>query len=109
MKILEKVEALMFCWGVPSGVATVAFASISNETIIGIEIHSKRKISNIWSFFLYIIWIWMIRSARTMIGNWLIVFLRGRVEGFFKQEGVGSTIQSNDIEHVSHLFLRNKR
>ncbi|CAL0312855.1 unnamed protein product [Lupinus luteus] len=31
------------------------------------------------------------------------------VEGFFKQEGVGSTIQSNDIEHVSHLFLRNKR
>ncbi|KAF1876824.1 hypothetical protein Lal_00035388 [Lupinus albus] len=31
------------------------------------------------------------------------------VEGFFKQEGAGSTIQSNDIEHVSHLFLRNKR
>ncbi|KAJ7941293.1 Protein Ycf2, partial [Quillaja saponaria] len=31
------------------------------------------------------------------------------VEGFFKQQGAGSTIQSNDIEHVSHLFLRNKR
>nr|YP_010012173.1 Ycf2 [Capparis decidua]YP_010012193.1 Ycf2 [Capparis decidua]QOI12600.1 Ycf2 [Capparis decidua]QOI12620.1 Ycf2 [Capparis decidua] len=30
------------------------------------------------------------------------------VEGFFKQQGVGSTIQSNDIEHVSHLFSRNK-
>nr|YP_009526530.1 hypothetical protein [Ammopiptanthus mongolicus]AXV54289.1 hypothetical protein [Ammopiptanthus mongolicus] len=28
---------------------------------------------------------------------------------FFKQQGAGSTIQSNDIEHVSHLFLRNKR
>ncbi|KAH0849812.1 hypothetical protein HID58_096067, partial [Brassica napus] len=31
------------------------------------------------------------------------------VEGFFKQQGAGSTIQSNDIEHVSHLFSRNKR
>ncbi|CAN4123170.1 unnamed protein product [Withania somnifera] len=31
-----------------------------------------------------------------------------KVEGFFKQRGVGSTIQSNDIEHVSHLFSRNK-
>nr|DAD24170.1 TPA_asm: hypothetical protein HUJ06_025633 [Nelumbo nucifera] len=30
------------------------------------------------------------------------------VEGFFKQQGVESTIQSNDIEHVSHLFSRNK-
>ena len=28
--------------------------------------------------------------------------------GFFKQQGVGSTIQSNDIEHLSHLFSRNK-
>ncbi|TYJ04299.1 hypothetical protein E1A91_A12G082600v1 [Gossypium mustelinum] len=28
------------------------------------------------------------------------------VEGFFKQQGAGSTIQSNDIEHVSHLFSR---
>ncbi|KAL8472649.1 hypothetical protein ACS0TY_029745 [Phlomoides rotata] len=31
------------------------------------------------------------------------------VEGFFKQQRVGSTIQSNDIEHVSHLLSRNKR
>ncbi|KAJ0501929.1 Protein Ycf2 A [Helianthus annuus] len=30
------------------------------------------------------------------------------VEGFFKQQGAGSTIQSNDIEHVSHLFSKNK-
>ncbi|YP_009054472.1 hypothetical chloroplast RF21 (chloroplast) [Populus euphratica] len=30
------------------------------------------------------------------------------VEGFFKQQGAGSTIQSNDIEHVSHLFSRKK-
>ncbi|GFP86070.1 protein ycf2 b [Phtheirospermum japonicum] len=29
--------------------------------------YSKRKISNIWSFFLYIIW--MIRSVRTVIEN----------------------------------------
>src|SRR5881227_1355073 len=29
------------------------------------------------------------------------------VEGFFKQ-GAGSTIQSNDIERVSHLFSRNR-
>nr|YP_009872568.1 hypothetical chloroplast RF21 [Hippophae rhamnoides subsp. sinensis]YP_009872587.1 hypothetical chloroplast RF21 [Hippophae rhamnoides subsp. sinensis]WAL33504.1 hypothetical chloroplast RF21 [Hippophae rhamnoides]QKT21882.1 hypothetical chloroplast RF21 [Hippophae rhamnoides subsp. sinensis]QKT21901.1 hypothetical chloroplast RF21 [Hippophae rhamnoides subsp. sinensis]UNZ11166.1 hypothetical chloroplast RF21 [Hippophae rhamnoides subsp. sinensis]UNZ11184.1 hypothetical chloroplast RF21 [H len=29
-------------------------------------------------------------------------------EGFFKQQGAGSTIQSNEIEHVSHLFSRNK-
>nr|YP_010169409.1 Ycf2 [Gardenia jasminoides]YP_010169427.1 Ycf2 [Gardenia jasminoides]WRO38843.1 Ycf2 protein [Gardenia jasminoides f. longicarpa]QRZ04331.1 Ycf2 [Gardenia jasminoides]QRZ04349.1 Ycf2 [Gardenia jasminoides]WRO38844.1 Ycf2 protein [Gardenia jasminoides f. longicarpa] len=29
-------------------------------------------------------------------------------EGFFKQQGAGLTIQSNDIEHVSHLFSRNK-
>uniref|UniRef100_UPI003000FB6C Ycf2 protein n=1 Tax=Amorphophallus tonkinensis TaxID=1720486 RepID=UPI003000FB6C len=31
-------------------------------------------------------------------------------EGFFKQQGAEATIQSNDIEHVSHLFLfsRNK-
>ncbi|KAK7365369.1 hypothetical protein VNO78_39815 [Psophocarpus tetragonolobus] len=31
------------------------------------------------------------------------------VGGFFNQQGAGSIIQSNDIEHVSHLFLRNKR
>nr|QIQ22789.1 Ycf2 [Cistanche deserticola]QIQ22802.1 Ycf2 [Cistanche deserticola] len=30
------------------------------------------------------------------------------VEVFFKQQGAGSTIQSNEIEHLSHLFSRNK-
>ncbi|CAI9284725.1 unnamed protein product [Lactuca saligna] len=30
------------------------------------------------------------------------------VEGFFKQQGAGSTIKSNDVEHVSYLFSRNK-
>nr|UEE84023.1 Ycf2 [Paris guizhouensis]UEE84109.1 Ycf2 [Paris axialis]UEE85047.1 Ycf2 [Paris vaniotii]UEE85305.1 Ycf2 [Paris variabilis]UEE85907.1 Ycf2 [Paris lihengiana]WRK69070.1 hypothetical protein RF2 [Paris sp. SP-2023a] len=32
------------------------------------------------------------------------------IEGgvFFKQQGAEATIQSNDIEHVSHLFSRNK-
>nr|QXO05023.1 Ycf2 [Odontochilus elwesii]QXO05040.1 Ycf2 [Odontochilus elwesii] len=29
-------------------------------------------------------------------------------ESFFKQQGAGATMQSNDIEHVSHLFSRNK-
>nr|AKR81266.1 hypothetical chloroplast RF21 [Cyclanthus bipartitus] len=29
-------------------------------------------------------------------------------EGFFKQQGAEATIQSNDIEHLSHLFSRNK-
>ncbi|KAL7186693.1 hypothetical protein ACSBR2_028422 [Camellia fascicularis] len=30
------------------------------------------------------------------------------LEGFFKQQEARSTIQSNDIDHVSHLFSRNK-
>ncbi|KAL5985168.1 Protein Ycf2 [Asimina triloba] len=30
------------------------------------------------------------------------------VEGVFKQQGAEAIIQSNDIEHVSHLFARNK-
>nr|QAX91661.1 Ycf2 [Diapensia purpurea] len=29
-------------------------------------------------------------------------------EGFFKQQEAGSTIQSNEIEHLSHLFSRKK-
>ncbi|RYR03493.1 hypothetical protein Ahy_B06g082477 [Arachis hypogaea] len=107
-----------------------------NRFIVPLLYLPKRKISNIWSFFLYIIW--MIRSARTMIGNFLIrrniinlnsgqlfeILVKDwiyylmfafrekipiEVEVFFKQQGAGSTAQSNDIEHVSHLFLRNKR
>jgi hypothetical protein len=30
------------------------------------------------------------------------------VEGFCKQQGAGSTIQSNDIEHVSNILTRKK-
>ncbi|CAN6472630.1 unnamed protein product [Victoria cruziana] len=30
------------------------------------------------------------------------------VEGFLKQQGAEATIPSNDIEHISHLFSRNK-
>nr|YP_009747743.1 Ycf2 protein [Lecanorchis japonica]YP_009747747.1 Ycf2 protein [Lecanorchis japonica]QII89423.1 Ycf2 protein [Lecanorchis japonica]QII89427.1 Ycf2 protein [Lecanorchis japonica] len=30
-------------------------------------------------------------------------------DSFFKQQAAGATMQSNDIEHVSHLFSRNKR
>nr|YP_009570739.1 hypothetical protein RF2 [Frankenia pulverulenta]YP_009570756.1 hypothetical protein RF2 [Frankenia pulverulenta]QBC67674.1 hypothetical protein RF2 [Frankenia pulverulenta]QBC67675.1 hypothetical protein RF2 [Frankenia pulverulenta] len=30
------------------------------------------------------------------------------VEGFFKQQGAGSKIQSNDFEHVSHILSRKK-
>lgn len=30
------------------------------------------------------------------------------VGGFFKQQGAESTIQSNEIEHLSHLFSRKK-
>nr|UFP91485.1 ribosomal protein S16 [Corydalis trisecta] len=41
--------------------------------------HSKRKISTIWSFFLYPIRR-MIRSAGTPIGTGLMAFLRGRSE-----------------------------
>uniref|UniRef100_A0A8S0YB53 Ycf2 N-terminal domain-containing protein n=1 Tax=Spirodela intermedia TaxID=51605 RepID=A0A8S0YB53_SPIIN len=69
-------------------------------SIAGIEISFKEKDSKYLEFLFYPIR--MIRSARTLIGNCLI--------GFFKQQGAEATIQSNDIEHVSHLFLfsRNK-
>ncbi|KAK9114224.1 hypothetical protein Syun_021021 [Stephania yunnanensis] len=30
------------------------------------------------------------------------------MDGFFKHQGAGSTIQSNDIEHVSYFLSRNK-
>ena len=46
------------------------------KSLLELRSHSKRKISNIWSSFLYIIW--MIRFVRTMIGNFLIVFLPPR-------------------------------
>ncbi|ESR45548.1 hypothetical protein CICLE_v10003392mg, partial [Citrus x clementina] len=43
--------------------------------------------------------------------NWicyLIFTFREKIPIFLKQQGAGSTIQSNDIEHFFHLFLRNK-
>nr|YP_010873537.1 hypothetical protein RF2 [Justicia betonica]YP_010873556.1 hypothetical protein RF2 [Justicia betonica]WGV34757.1 hypothetical protein RF2 [Justicia betonica]WGV34776.1 hypothetical protein RF2 [Justicia betonica] len=44
--------------------------------------------------------------------SYLMSALREKIsieaEGFFKQQRAGSTIQSNDIERVSHLFSRNK-
>nr|YP_009689001.1 Ycf2 [Paris japonica]YP_009689018.1 Ycf2 [Paris japonica]QEL51632.1 Ycf2 [Paris japonica]QEL51649.1 Ycf2 [Paris japonica] len=51
-----------------------------------------------------------------VLGKDLICYLmsafreKGPIEGggFFKQQGAEATIQSNDIEHVSHLFSRNK-
>ncbi|KAF4355160.1 hypothetical protein G4B88_018050 [Cannabis sativa] len=113
----------------------VQFSALTTEKRIDQILLSLTQISNIWSFFLYIIW--MIRSARTMIGNclirrniinlnsaqlfeilvkdwicYLMFAFREKIpieaKGFFKQQGAGSTIQSNDIEHVSHLFSRNK-
>nr|YP_009569492.1 hypothetical protein RF2 [Physena madagascariensis]QBC68873.1 hypothetical protein RF2 [Physena madagascariensis] len=50
-----------------------------------------------------------------LVNHWICylmsAFLEKRpieVEGFFKEQGAGSTIQSNEIEHLSHLFSRNK-
>ncbi|KAL3039458.1 hypothetical protein AAZX31_01G187700 [Glycine max] len=48
------------------------------KPLLELRSHSKRKVSNIWNSFLYIIW--MIRSVRIMIGNFLIVFLQERGE-----------------------------
>ncbi|KAL2943773.1 Protein Ycf2, partial [Bienertia sinuspersici] len=47
------------------------------KSLLEFRSHSNTKISNIWSFPLYIVW--MIRSTRTMIQNCLIIFL------FFKE------------------------
>uniref|UniRef100_UPI0030DE5A10 hypothetical chloroplast RF21 n=1 Tax=Herniaria glabra TaxID=115624 RepID=UPI0030DE5A10 len=51
----------------------------------------------------------------TLVKHWICYLMSAfrekipiEVEGFFKQQGAGSTIQSNDIECVSHLFSRNK-
>nr|WJZ10347.1 Ycf2 [Neocinnamomum caudatum] len=50
-----------------------------------------------------------------LVKNWICYLMSSfrekrpiGVEGFFKQQGAEVTIQSNDIEHVSHLFSRNK-
>nr|YP_010460379.1 Ycf2 protein [Citrus indica]YP_010460397.1 Ycf2 protein [Citrus indica]UUC05669.1 Ycf2 protein [Citrus indica]UUC05687.1 Ycf2 protein [Citrus indica] len=50
-----------------------------------------------------------------LVKNWICYLMFAfrekipiEVGGFLKQQGAGSTIQSNDIERFSHLFLRNK-
>nr|QVO59399.1 Ycf2 protein [Aconitum scaposum]QVO59416.1 Ycf2 protein [Aconitum scaposum] len=65
----------------------------------------KRNISNLNSGQLFEI----------LVKHWICYLMSAfrekrpiEVEGFFKQQGAGSTIQSNDIEHVSHLLSRNK-
>ena len=45
--------------------------------------------------------------AENLVKDW-IGYLIFEVDGFFKQQVAVSTIQSNDIEHDSYLFLRNK-
>nr|AYP33516.1 hypothetical chloroplast RF21 [Heliconia acuminata] len=111
---------------------------ISNETVAGIEISFKEKDSKYLEFLFLSYTDdpirkdhdWELfdrlspRKKRNIInlnsgqlfeilGKDLICYLMSafrekRREGFFKQQGAEATIQSNDIEHVSHLFSRNK-
>nr|YP_010015736.1 hypothetical protein RF2 [Rhipsalis baccifera]YP_010015745.1 hypothetical protein RF2 [Rhipsalis baccifera]QOI72720.1 hypothetical protein RF2 [Rhipsalis baccifera]QOI72729.1 hypothetical protein RF2 [Rhipsalis baccifera] len=111
---------------------------ISNETVAGIEISFKEKdIKYLEFLFVYYLddpirkdhdWELFDRlSLRNIINlnsgqlfeilvkHWICYLMPAfrekipiEVEGFVKQQGAGSTIQSNDIEHVSHLFSRNK-
>nr|QTI91282.1 Ycf2 [Leuchtenbergia principis] len=111
---------------------------ISNETVAGIEISFKEKdIKYLEFLFVYYLddpirkdhdWELFDRlSLRKIINlnsgqlfeilvkHWICYLMPAfrekipiEVEGFVKQQGAGSTIQSNDIEHVSHLFSRNK-
>nr|QTI91210.1 Ycf2 [Echinocactus grusonii] len=111
---------------------------ISNETVAGIEISFKEKdIKYLEFLFVYYLddpirkdhdWELFDRlSLRNIINlnsgqlfeilvkHWICYLMPAfrkkipiEVEGFVKKQGAGSTIQSNDIEHVSHLFSRNK-
>nr|QTI91396.1 Ycf2 [Ferocactus setispinus] len=111
---------------------------ISNETVAGIEISFKEKdIKYLEFLFVYYLddpirkdhdWELFDRlSLRNIINlnsgqlfeilvkHWICYLMPAfrekipiEVEGFVKQQGAESTIQSNDIEHVSHLFSRNK-
>ncbi|KAJ8419209.1 hypothetical protein Cgig2_032363 (chloroplast) [Carnegiea gigantea] len=104
---------------------------ISNETVAGIEISFKEKdIKYLEFLFVYYLddpirkdhdWELFDRlSLRNIINlnsgqlfeilvkHWICYLMPAFLEGFVKQQGAGSTIQSNDIEHVSHLFSRNK-
>nr|WRY72286.1 hypothetical chloroplast RF21 [Sclerocactus unguispinus]WRY72303.1 hypothetical chloroplast RF21 [Sclerocactus unguispinus] len=108
---------------------------ISNETVAGIEISFKEKdIKYLEFIFVYYLddpirkdhdWELFDRLSlrnlnsgqlfEILVKHWISYLMPAfrekipnEVESFVKQEGAGSTIQSNDIEHVSHLFSRNK-
>ncbi|KAH0849850.1 hypothetical protein HID58_096033, partial [Brassica napus] len=80
---------------------------ISNETVAGIDISFKEKDIKYLEFLFYS------KFSEDWICYLMFAFrvkkyqLKWRVSS--KQQGAGSTIPSNDIEHVSHLFSRNKR
>ncbi|KAI3838948.1 hypothetical protein MKW92_001837 [Papaver armeniacum] len=74
---------------------------ISKETVAGIEISFKEKDIKYLEFLFVSYTDDSIRKDH----DWELPI---EVEGFFKQQGAESTIQSNEIEHVSHLFSRNK-
>uniref|UniRef100_UPI0030E2F553 hypothetical protein RF2 n=1 Tax=Eremogone griffithii TaxID=1701062 RepID=UPI0030E2F553 len=111
---------------------------ISNETAAGIEISFKEKdIKYLEFLFVYYMddpiskdhdWKLFDRLSlrrrrnlnlgqllEILVKHWIFYLMSAfrekrpiEVEGFFKHQGAGSTIKSNDIEHVSHLFSRNK-
>ncbi|KAI3843916.1 hypothetical protein MKW92_048410 [Papaver armeniacum] len=83
---------------------------ISKETVVGIEISFKEK--NIK--YLEFLFVSYTDDSIRKDHDWELFDRFSprkkpiEVEGFFKQQGAESTIQSNEIEHVSHLFSRNK-
>ncbi|KAI3869522.1 hypothetical protein MKX03_033245 [Papaver bracteatum] len=77
---------------------------ISKETVDGIEISVKDKDIKYMEFLFVIYTDDSIRKDH----DWELFDRPIEVEGFFKQQGDESTIQSNEIEHAFHLFSRNK-
>ncbi|KAK8317358.1 hypothetical protein V6Z11_A13G102600 [Gossypium hirsutum] len=89
---------------------------ISNETVAGIKISFKEKDIKYLEFLFELFDRLSPRQLfEILVKDWICYLMFAfrekipiEVEGFFKQQGAGSTIQSNDIEHVSHLFSRGK-
>uniref|UniRef100_A0A6N2M1N4 Protein Ycf2 n=1 Tax=Salix viminalis TaxID=40686 RepID=A0A6N2M1N4_SALVM len=88
---------------------------ISNETVAGIEISFKEKDMKYLEKGRNIINLNSGQLFEILVKDWICYLMFAfrekipiEVEGFFKQQGAGSTIQSNDIEHVSHLLSRKK-
>nr|YP_004123459.1 Ycf2 [Rhizanthella gardneri]YP_004123462.1 Ycf2 [Rhizanthella gardneri]ADK25941.1 Ycf2 [Rhizanthella gardneri]ADK25942.1 Yfc2 [Rhizanthella gardneri] len=100
---------------------------IVNETIAGIEISFKEKDSKSLKEFLFLSYTaddpirkdrdWELfpslspRNSGLLLGKYFICYLMSAFREkipipFFKQQGTGTTMQSNEI---SHLFSRNKR